>query len=339
MCQGLVPTTCGACVGVDTLDSGAWKSCESRKVWVCPSCCVALANGYPCREFNIQYCATWMSESDRAMGERLIMEAKVFQLTGSADFAHYWREDSDCWVFSTVPRGSRPVGVTEAAHWHGTCLSLARRIYEQGYIVSSSTRGGCTGWFGFEDGRGQSGRGHAMDRATLWRGWLQDPDERSRGIDGIDVKDRSGLWFTAWSSPVAVRVWLPVKLLPPRDAVGSPSIRKQVVRAKPGKIIPVQGSAFQIHVHAPTLERFRALEGKLPDLKAQTAVMCRTMLGLPDELLTGRSNVRSSCGACVELTSPDFKDWTRATDSGRYTCPSCIQAMQQQSSRIESNRS
>ena len=273
------------------------------------------------------------------MNERLIMKAKVFELTGSADFAHYWREDPDCWVFSTVPRGFRPVGITQAAHWHGTCLSLAQRIYNEGYMVSSSTRAGCTGWFGFEDGRGHSGRGHAMDRAKLWRGWLQDPDDPLRGIDGIDVKDRSGLWLTPWATPVAVCVWRPVKLLPVRDAVGSPPIRKQVVRAKPGKIIPVKNLAFQIHVHVPTLERFRALEGKLPDLKARTAVMCRTMLGSPDELLTGRSSVRNSCGACVEVTSPEFQAWTRATDSGRYTCPSCIGAMQRQSSRIESNRS
>ena len=276
-----------------------------------------------------------MTRADQLLNAPMIMEAKAFELTGSVDFAYFW-QDGPYWVFSNAPRDTGE-GAGRPAHWHGTCLSLASRIYREGYKVSSSTRAGCTGWFGFQAGRNQGGRGHAMDRAQLWKGWLEQPDDLAPGRDGLGtfIQERRGFWITAWTCPVSVCVFQPVKLL--RDTVGRPPVRKQVIRAAPGAIIPVQGSTYQIHVHAPTFSRFCAVQAKWRALNAGTSVMCRTTLRRPDELLTCRSKVRNSCGACVDVASPAFSTWTRASETGRYTCPSCIVAMRQLAPRCESN--
>ena len=333
-----IRSTCGSCVPVPSSEFDTWTLVPLSARWICPSCQRALASGSPRCESNVSLGPYRIFCADGGLNARILMQAWAYELTGSADFAHIWRE-GPWWVFSTSGRGTRPPA-GHSVHWHGTCLSQARNIYEEGYKVSHRTCNKCTGWFGFEDGDGHVGRGHAMDRAQLWRGWLERPDGLEPGRDGFGTwtEERRNFWLTAWSCPVSVRVFRPVKLL--HDWVGRPPTRKQVVRGCPRVTLPVRDyshGSFEIHVHGPTYGRFQLIQGKWRDLSEGISVMCRTLRGQPEELLTCQSVVTNSCGACVDVASPEFKTWTCATETGRYTCPSCSGALAGCAPRCASN--
>ena len=124
------------------------------------------------------------------------MEARAEELTGSCDFKYCWL-DGHWLVFCNVPRGSA-VCEDSFRHWYGACLSEMSMIYQDGYKVGTAEVLGCSGWFGYSTGVDRLGRGHALDSACLWGGWLDRSRSGQVSPDGV-VVSASVLVIPVWT--------------------------------------------------------------------------------------------------------------------------------------------
>ena len=200
-------------------------------------------------------------------------------------------------------------------HFHGTTLSQAREIHEEGFRVSARAHGCPPGIWGitsrcFPD----YARGHALQRAKLDLGWLEPP------ISGADM------WLNGWNCPVVLALRLPGDQMRKVREIGQPPVSVQCFKGdgelQHDQIFMLAGRRhhFEVHIHVPTFWNYLQAPAEYEAVRNGTKVMCQCRLKEPLDVLQGGRNRDVSCGAVAVHPPPE--DW-HFSGRNHWICPRC----------------
>ena len=197
-------------------------------------------------------------------------------------------------------------------HFHGTTLSQARYVHQEGFRVSRAAHGCPPGIWGLTSQCfPEYARGHALEHCRLNLGWLEPP------LSGAD------LWLNAWTCPVVLEVRLPEYAMKKVKTLGQPAVSMQCFKGggflQQGELFRVAGRHhFEVHIHMPTFLNYQNARPEYGALRDGTKVMCQCRLGAPQDVLGPERGV--PCGAVAVYPPP--ADWIKS-NRGSWVCHHC----------------